>query len=698
METRTVAVTADDDKALQAAQAAAMDLVEAARTWASRTLEVVKAPLALVVEISEVPNRAAVLAAELAKLTPERTTKAGQDGPFLDAVDALVQALQALRPVLVRIEAPQAEAVAVATGWLLSLQDLVDRAEEARAETTKAVPGGGVHAHSLDVDQDGDHVHLLRLSSGELVLTGRDGAHSHNMNHLAAGVPGGAHGHTFRLPDGRELAVAPGGPHLHEVEGETETTHGGVHVHEVEVDGEALSTLLPETAVDKAREELFKLRGLWGSPAGKTKIAAYIKGRLPADVHTYVEPFAGGAAVFFSREEPSPVEVLADAHPLVAGAFKFVRDATEEDIKRLEEMDWSGSVRQATKVLEMEPRDEVERFYRFAYRRWASFFRQGEAPDLHYDRTVDGKAATLMARFRGVQERLQGVHIREADYKAVVQEFDGPDTFYYLDPPYEGFTQQVGEEGFSTEELVKVLQGVKGRFLLHYGADREEDFLGHGWTVRVLETSRTPGGAAGGRDGTKLLEVLNYSPDPQADTGKVAKAADRPHGAVLPVVKSDRPEEERYILGVVLEPNDGGPGVPLAPDTQGDVYSAEEIRQAAHLFMEHYRNLGHQHRELVTGGKLRILESYVAMVDMVVLPDGRAVGVPNLLDVIRTGEIEIPPEAQLIYRGTWLLGMRVVDDDLWEDFKAGRITGLSIGGSARRVQEAAPAGVSPDPT
>jgi DNA adenine methylase len=158
----------------------------------------------------------------------------------------------------------------------------------------------------------------------------------------------------------------------------------------------------------------------------------------------------------------------------------------------------------------------------------------------------------------------------------------------------------------------------------------------------------------------------------------------------MAVFKSDHPEEERYILGVVLEPNDGENGVLFNPDTQGDVYSAGEIRQAAHLFMEHYRNLGYQHQKLVTGGQLRILESYVSLVDMVVLPDGRAVGYPSLLEALESGKVEIPQEAQVIWRGTWLLGMRVVDDVLWSDFKAGRITGLSIGGSARRVKEPAP--------
>jgi DNA adenine methylase len=35
-----------------------------------------------------------------------------------------------------------------------------------------------------------------------------------------------------------------------------------------------------------------------------------------------------------------------------------------------------------------------------------------------------------------------------------------------------------------------------------------------------------------------------------------------------------------------------------------------------------------------------------------------------------------------------LLGVRVLSDDLWAQVKDGKLTGFSIGGSARRVPEA----------
>jgi hypothetical protein len=41
-----------------------------------------------------------------------------------------------------------------------------------------------------------------------------------------------------------------------------------------------------------------------------------------------------------------------------------------------------------------------------------------------------------------------------------------------------------------------------------------------------------------------------------------------------------------------------------------------------------------------------------------------------------------------IRKGIWLLAVRILDDALWEQVKDGRLTGFTIGGSARRIAEA----------
>jgi Putative phage serine protease XkdF/Inorganic Pyrophosphatase len=108
--------------------------------------------------------------------------------------------------------------------------------------------------------------------------------------------------------------------------------------------------------------------------------------------------------------------------------------------------------------------------------------------------------------------------------------------------------------------------------------------------------------------------------------------------------------EQRYALGVVLEPD--------VVDAQGDVYDVETIRHAMWDYMKRYQNVGLQHTRLVNG-RAHLIECYQAPCEMMVA--GTA-----------------------IKAGTWLMGLHFEDDALWADVQAGKLTGLSIGGFAKK--------------
>jgi hypothetical protein len=121
---------------------------------------------------------------------------------------------------------------------------------------------------------------------------------------------------------------------------------------------------------------------------------------------------------------------------------------------------------------------------------------------------------------------------------------------------------------------------------------------------------------------------------------KVIKAEDRGGGDY----------SEHFVLGIVAEPE--------VVDAHDDVVGEDEIRRAAHKFMESYRNMGVQHERIDNEG-IRILESCVTRCDEEI-------------------------SGQYVRKGSWILGLRVVDDDLWKSVLKGDYTGLSLGGSAFR--------------
>lgn len=247
---------------------------------------------------------------------------------------------------------------------------------------------------------------------------------------------------------------------------------------------------------------------LWGSTAGKSRVAKKIVAMIP-EHKTYVEPFAGGAAVFYAKE-PSEKEVLCDSNPEVVHAFKFVQSASDKEVEALGKMDWTVSKERAKAVHSMKLKSGSDRFFRFAYKRYAMFFCNDNRITA-IDPSKEGKSPDIVGRIPETKERLKGVTILDGGYDKAIKKFDSFTTFFYFDPPYPSLVQEVGENSFDEAAFIKSLKGLKGKFLLHYEANAKKKFDGvDGWSVKTVAVTRTPGHTQGGGAPGKLLEVRNY--------------------------------------------------------------------------------------------------------------------------------------------------------------------------------------------
>ncbi|KOR93965.1 XkdF-like putative serine protease domain-containing protein [Geobacillus stearothermophilus] len=115
------------------------------------------------------------------------------------------------------------------------------------------------------------------------------------------------------------------------------------------------------------------------------------------------------------------------------------------------------------------------------------------------------------------------------------------------------------------------------------------------------------------------------------------------HELTAPVTHKN--EEKRIVFGPVLVPNE--------PDSDGDVVSAEKIEEVAHKFLEQYGNIDLQHTLNNVG---KVVESYILPFDWEI-----------------DDELTVP-------KGSWMMGVRVQDEDVWQAVKEGKLTGFSIMG------------------
>jgi site-specific DNA-adenine methylase len=157
----------------------------------------------------------------------------------------------------------------------------------------------------------------------------------------------------------------------------------------------------------------------------------------------------------------------------------------------------------------------------------------------------------------------------------------------------------------------------------------------------------------------EVAAILNV-PAESATAKRIAKLYDDLLTREIPIYLTKKADgdarEEMFVYGIVLEPD--------TVDAQNDTYSADEIRKAAHGYMEFHRNRGDQHKTLVND-KVVILESHIERAPDFTMVDSHG-------------------NERLVKQGSWLLGYGIRDPELWGMVKRGERTGFSIGGSAVR--------------
>jgi DNA adenine methylase len=221
------------------------------------------------------------------------------------------------------------------------------------------------------------------------------------------------------------------------------------------------------------------VRQAFGSPGGKTYLAPKIVGMIPPH-DTYVEPFAGGAAVYF-KKPPSEKEVLSDKDREIAFAFRFLRDMTPEQYERLKRYDWGKKRGLFDKVKASEPKDDIERFRRFYYLKKASFGHGGQQFS-----TGDEGGTVGIDHLWKVHERLKRTAVHGGDAISVIRKYDSPTALHFVDPPYPGRAFIGAKEQYTEADLarlVSVLKNIKGKFILTLGTEHAK-LLPTSWHIK----------------------------------------------------------------------------------------------------------------------------------------------------------------------------------------------------------------------
>lgn len=189
---------------------------------------------------------------------------------------------------------------------------------------------------------------------------------------------------------------------------------------------------------------------------GKRRLVKKLMELSPEGFDRYVEPFAGGAALFFGGAGSQASEsVLGDTNELVINFYEVVRDDLDDFVVAVEKLGPGTEEDEyyAVRALSPELMTDVEKAAWFYYLNQTCF-------NGIWRVNADGKFNVPFGRrksgvvvdrdhFEAASELLQRTTLVAKGYHHLIRNFARPEDFWYLDPPYVPATPTASFTGYS---------------------------------------------------------------------------------------------------------------------------------------------------------------------------------------------------------------------------------------------------------
>lgn len=243
---------------------------------------------------------------------------------------------------------------------------------------------------------------------------------------------------------------------------------------------------------------------------GKSLLAKKIVTKMPKH-DCYCEVFAGAAWLLFKKDEAvSDVEIINDINLDLVTLYRVVKHHLEEFIRYFKWILVARDEFYRFRKEDPETLTDIQRAVRFYYLLKLGYAARVKDPSFSIATTSRPRLNLLRIEeeLSAVHLRLSRVYIENRPYEVVIDRFDKPETFFYLDPPYYGCEDYYGPGIFSREDFLKlrdILIGVKGKFILSINDVDEIRMLFKDYCIEQVETSYSAAGANHKKRVTELL-------------------------------------------------------------------------------------------------------------------------------------------------------------------------------------------------
>jgi DNA adenine methylase len=224
------------------------------------------------------------------------------------------------------------------------------------------------------------------------------------------------------------------------------------------------TTQTARSADERRIEKNYRVKPAVSWPGGKSRLLKHILPLIPE--HTcYAEPFSGGLAVLLAKPR-SEVEVINDLNGDLITFYRCVR--FHADVL-LTELEFVLHSREEFHDFRAQPGlTDIQRAARWYYRNKECF---GGADMRSFGVRVSssmGSRAARMDAIRALNVRLDKVCIEHLDWTRVVDLYDRPSSFFFIDPPYTecGATMYEGWTNTDVQILRDRIAKIRGQWMV----------------------------------------------------------------------------------------------------------------------------------------------------------------------------------------------------------------------------------------
>lgn len=239
-------------------------------------------------------------------------------------------------------------------------------------------------------------------------------------------------------------------------------------------------------------------------PGSKWKIANQLAELIP-DHRSYVEPFFGSGALFFTKL-PSNIETINDMDHDVVNLFLCIKEDAQKLARLLLTTPYSREIYESTfETIDYLPEETKDEPYRkallFLIKCWQGHGFRTSGGKVGWKNDVQGRESmyALWNWYRlpewviDVAERLRTVQIENRPALEVIRRFNYSNVFQYLDPPYlfrtragKQYTHEMPDE--EHEELLKTVLKSRAKIMISgYESDMYNDYL-KGWNKAYFKS------------------------------------------------------------------------------------------------------------------------------------------------------------------------------------------------------------------